>query len=178
LRSKFPALQHGTAFFDSPGGTQTPLAVGDAIRGALTQPVANRGAATQAERNATDIVNRCRSALGDFLNVASDTIIFGRSATALTFDLALVISRAWRSGDEVVVTRLDHNSNVQPWLVAAERTGAVVRWVDFDPVSGELPVAAVVEQLSGRTRLVAVTFIELRRRLLCRCVSKKGETPT
>jgi cysteine desulfurase family protein (TIGR01976 family) len=157
LRSKFPALQHGTAFFDSPGGTQTPVAVGDAIRDALTRPVANRGAVTQAERNATDIVNRCRSALGDFLNVASDTIIFGRSATALTFDLARAISRAWRSGDEVVVTRLDHNSNVQPWLVAAERTGAVVRWVDFDPVSGELPVTAVGEQLSDRTRLVAVT---------------------
>jgi cysteine desulfurase family protein (TIGR01976 family) len=157
LRSKFPALQHRTAFFDSPGGTQTPLAVGDAIRDALTQPLANRGEVTQAERNATDIVSRCRLALSDFLNVASDTIIMGRSATALTFDLSRMISRSWRSGDEVVVTRLDHNSNVQPWLVAAERTGAVVRWVDFDPVSGELPVAAVVEKLSDRTRLVAVT---------------------
>ncbi|MDQ1112374.1 cysteine desulfurase family protein (TIGR01976 family) [Microbacterium testaceum] len=157
IRSHFPALRGGTAFFDSPGGTQTPTSVAAAIGEALLAPLANRGLVTQAERNATSIVEACRSALGDFLNVPSQTVVFGRSATALTFDLSRAISRTWKAGDEVVVTRLDHNSNAQPWLIAAERTGVTVRWVDFDPATGELSTDAVREQLSERTRLVAVT---------------------
>jgi cysteine desulfurase family protein (TIGR01976 family) len=157
LRIEFPALEGGTAFFDSPGGTQYPNAVGNAIRAALLNPLANRGAITQAERNAAEIVQQSRSALADFLNVESDTVIFGRSATALTFDLSRAISKSWLPGDEVVLTTLDHNSNVGPWLLAAERNGTTIRWVDFDTETGELSVEAVKEQLSDRTRLVAIT---------------------
>jgi len=157
IRAHFPALHSGTAFFDSPGGTQTPREVAAAISNALLAPLANRGLITQAERNATSIVEQCRTALGDFLNVHAQTIVFGRSATAITFDLSRTISRTWTEGDEIVVTRLDHNANVQPWLIAAHRAGAVVRWADFDPETGELPVDAVREHLTDRTKLVAVT---------------------
>ncbi|MDH2444830.1 cysteine desulfurase-like protein [Amnibacterium sp. CER49] len=157
LRAAFPSLQGGTAYFDSPGGTQTPIPVADAIRDALIAPLANRGALTAAARNADDIVEACRAAFGDFLHVQADTVVFGRSSTALTFDFSRALARTWRPGDEVVVTRLDHNANVEPWVIAAERAGATVRTADFDPATGELPVGAVVEQLSDRTRLVAVT---------------------
>ncbi|MBC7518538.1 MAG: cysteine desulfurase-like protein [Microbacteriaceae bacterium] len=157
LRLEFPALVGGTAFFDSPGGTQYPNAVGDAIRAALLAPLANRGTVSQAERNAAQIVQQSRTALGDFLNVESDTVIFGRSTTALTFDMSRAISKSWLPGDEIVLTTLEHNSNVSPWVIAAERAGAVIRWVDFDPATGELEVEAVREQLSDRTRLVAIT---------------------
>ncbi|MET0897313.1 MAG: cysteine desulfurase-like protein [Mycobacterium sp.] len=157
IRAHFPALSGGTAFFDGPGGSQTPIAVADAIRTALLGPLANRGTLTAAARNAEEIVVRCRAALGDLLNADPDAVIFGRSMTELTFGLARTLSTQWSSGDEVVVTSLDHDANVRPWVVAAAGAGAVVRWVEFDPATGELPVANIEAQLSERTRLVAVT---------------------
>ena len=157
VRRYFPALDDGTAYFDGPGGSQTPAVVADAIRDALLRPLSNRGTATTAARNAEDIVVRCRRALGDLLNADADEVIFGRSMTALTFDVSRTLSARWRPGDEIVVTRLDHDANVRPWVIAAESAGAVVRWVDFDPATSELPVPDIEAQLSSRTRLVAVT---------------------
>jgi cysteine desulfurase family protein (TIGR01976 family) len=157
LRSHFPALDHGTAYFDGPGGSQTPIAVADAIRDALLHPLANRGTTTAAARNAEEIVVRCREALADLLNADLDEVIFGRSMTALTFDMSRTLSARWRPGDEIVVTRLDHDANVRPWVIAATNVGATVRWADFDPATGELPVQNIEAQLSARTRLVAVT---------------------
>jgi cysteine desulfurase family protein (TIGR01976 family) len=157
IRGCFPALSTGTAYFDGPGGSQTPTAVADAIRETMLRPLSNRGHNTTAERNAEDIVEQCRRALGDLLNADPDEVIFGRSMTALTFDLSRTLSTQWRPGDEIVVTRLDHDANVRPWVIAAADAGAVVRWVDFDPATSELPVQNVEAQLSARTRLVAVT---------------------
>ena len=157
VRAHFPALQHGAAHFDAPGGSQTPDVVADAIRDTLLRPLANRGTSTAAARNAEEVVHACRQALADLLNVRPDDVIFGRSMTALTFDLSRAISADWRPGDEVVVSRLDHDANVRPWVIAAARAGATVRWVDFDPATAELPVENIDAQLSGRTRLVAVT---------------------
>ena len=157
LRKQFSALQSGIAHFDAPGGTQTPDVVADAIYRTLTAPLANRGRNTQAERNADDIVQRCRTAVGDLLGVEPDTVIFGRSMTALTFDMSRTISERWRSGDEVVISRLEHDANARPWILAAERHGATVRWVDFDVDTAELDVEAVGAALSDRTVLVAVT---------------------
>lgn len=157
VRAHFPALDGGTAFFDGPGGSQTPTAVADAVRDAMLRPLANRGHVTAAARNAEAIVVECRAALADLLNADPDEVIFGRSMTALTFDLSRTLSAGWGPGDEVVVTRLDHDANVRPWVVAATAAGATVRWVDFDPDSSELPVAGVAALLSDRTRLVAVT---------------------
>ncbi len=157
IRECFPALDDGTAFFDGPGGSQTPTAVADAIRDAMLRPMSNRGSTTPAARNAEKIVVECRSAMADLLNVDPDEVIFGRSMTALTFDLSRTLSSRWRPGDEVVVTRLDHDANVRPWVIAAASAGAVVRWVDFDPSTSELSVQSVAAQLSERTRVVAVT---------------------
>ena len=157
IREYFPALGDGTAYFDGPGGSQTPTVVADAIRDAILRPLSNRGNTTTAARNAEEIVVQCRVALSDLLNADPDEVIFGRSMTALTFDLSRTLSAQWRPGDEIVVTRLDHDANVRPWVIAAAGAGAVVRWADFDPATSELPVQNIEAQLSARTRLVAVT---------------------
>lgn len=157
IRAHFPALWGGAAHFDGPGGSQTPDTVADAIRRTMLRPLANRGAITTAERNAEEIVGQCRRALGDLLNADPNGVIFGRSMTAVTFDLSRTLSATWRSGDEIVVSRLDHDANVRPWIMAADKAGVVVRLADFDPATGEFPVANVEAQLSPRTRLVAIT---------------------
>ncbi|WP_336921037.1 cysteine desulfurase-like protein [Aquipuribacter sp. SD81] len=157
LRAHFPQLADGTAYFDGPGGTQTPDVVADAVRDALLAPLSNRGALTQAARNADALTVAAREAMGDLLGVGPDQVAFGRSATELTFQLARTLSQSWAPGDEVVVTRLDHDANIRPWVLAAEAVGAVVRWVPFDPATGELDPADVAAALGPRTRLVAVT---------------------
>jgi cysteine desulfurase family protein (TIGR01976 family) len=157
LRSLFPALQGGAAHFDGPGGTQVPTPVADAVHAALVQPTANRGMTTQAERNADDVVVAARRAVADLVGGQAGGVVFGRSATQLTYDLARALATGWGPGDEVVVTRLDHDANVRPWVQAAERAGATVRWVGFDPATGELTADDVAAVVSDRTRLVAVT---------------------
>lgn len=157
IRSCFPALKAGTARFDAPGGTQTPQQVVDAIAEALTRPLANRGVLAEAARNAETIVADARSALADLLGSEAGSVVFGRSATQLVYDLARTMAKDWGPGDEVVVSRLDHDSNIRPWVQAAEAVGATVRWADFDPGTGELDAAHIEAVLSGRTRLVAVT---------------------
>ncbi|MFC3687825.1 cysteine desulfurase-like protein [Aquipuribacter hungaricus] len=157
LRARFPQLVGGSAHFDGPGGTQTPDVVADAVRATLLAPLANRGTLTRAARNAEAVVQGARAALGDLLAVPAQTVVVGRSATQLTFDLARTLSAGWGPGDEVVVTRLDHDANVRPWVRAAEAVGATVRRVPFDPATSELVPEDVAAQLSPRTRLVAVT---------------------
>ena len=157
VRAQFPALSSGFAHFDGPGGTQTPRPVIEAIAGALANPLSNRGDGTPGERNSAAIVVEGRRALGDLLAAEPGGIVFGRSATQLTYDFSRALAKSWAPGDEVVVTRLDHDSNVRPWIQAAERVGAVVRWVEFDAATGELTPDHVRAALSERTRLVAVT---------------------
>lgn len=157
VRSHIPALASGVAFFDGPGGSQVPDVVADAIRDALTSPIANRGTVTEAERNADAIVAGARTAMADLLGADAGGVVFGRSMTQLTYDFARTLAPTWREGDEVVVTRLDHDANVRPWVQAAAAAGAVIRWADFDPATGELTVDDVAAQLSERTRLVAIT---------------------
>jgi cysteine desulfurase family protein (TIGR01976 family) len=157
VRSQFPALAAGTAYFDGPGGSQTPAVVANAVRNTLVSPIANRGTVTAAERTAEATVVAAREALADFVNHRPEGIVFGRSMTALTFDFARTLAKEWRDGDEVVVTRLDHDANVRPWVIAAEAVGATVRWADFDPHTTELTPDHVRDVLSTRTRLVAVT---------------------
>lgn len=157
IRPDFPALAAGLAHFDSPGGTQTPAPVIEAISRALAAPLANRGLGNLAQRNADDIVVGARQAVADLVAGQPDGVVFGRSATQLTVDFARTLAMDWSPGDEVLVTRLDHDANIRPWLLAAEQCGAVVRWVDFDPASAELDPSRVAEVLTDRTRLVAVT---------------------
>ena len=157
LRAQFPSLREGTAHFDGPGGSQTPEAVGRAVAGTMLSDISNRGMNTAAERNADRVVQECRSALGDLMGVAADTVIFGRSMTALTFEMARTLSATWSPGDEIVVSRLDHDANIRPWVLAASAAQVTVRWVEFDPSTGELDPDAIGALLSSRTRLVAVT---------------------
>ncbi|WP_181764608.1 cysteine desulfurase-like protein [Streptomyces albidus (ex Kaewkla and Franco 2022)] len=157
VRARFPALEKGSAFFDGPGGTQTPRPVIDAVADALTNPLSNRGSLTEAERNADALVGEAREALADLLGAEPSGIVLGRSATQLAYDFSRTLAKSWSPGDEVVVSRLDHDSNIRPWLQAAARSGATVRWADFDPADGELTAEDVRAVLSDRTRLVAVT---------------------
>jgi cysteine desulfurase family protein (TIGR01976 family) len=157
VRAAFPSLRSGTAHFDGPGGTQVPEVVGRAVADTLTASIANRGRATAAERRADDVVVGARQAMGDLLGADPAGIVFGRSATELTFSVARTLAAGWRPGDEVVVTRLDHDANIRPWVLAAESVGATVRWAGFDPTTGELTADDVAEVLTERTRLVAVT---------------------
>jgi cysteine desulfurase family protein (TIGR01976 family) len=157
VRARFPALQTGTAHFDGPGGTQVPDAVARAVAETLTSPIANRGQVTAAERLADDVVRDARQALADLLGADPRGVVLGRSATQLTFDVSRALAAGWGPGDEVVVSRLDHDANVRPWVIAAGAVGATVRWVPFDPATGELTVDDVTEVLTERTTLVAVT---------------------
>lgn len=155
VRSRFPALRAGIAHFDGPGGSQVPDAVAGAVAAAMTSPLANRGAITPGERAADAIVLGARAAMADLLGADPLGVVFGRSMTAVTFDLARTLAATWSPGDEIVVTRLDHDANIRPWLLAAESAGVTVRWLDFDPETTELDDVSSV--LSERTRLVAVT---------------------
>ena len=157
VRAHFPSLRDGAAHFDGPGGTQTPDVVAKAVHDTLLSPLANRGSATPAERNADAAVVGARSALGDLLGADPGGIVFGRSMTQLTLDLARTLAKGWGPGDEVVVTRLDHDANVRTWVLAAEAVGATVRFADFDPETGELAPSQIERVITPATRLVAVT---------------------
>jgi cysteine desulfurase family protein (TIGR01976 family) len=157
VRAHFPALQEGAAHFDGPGGSQVPDVVAEAVAGILASAVSNRGRLTRAEQRADDVVLGFRSAMADLLGADPGGIVYGRSMTQLTYDFSRTLAKAWGPDDEVVVTRLDHDANVRPWIQAAAGAGATVRWVTFDPETGELDAADVAAALSERTRVVAVT---------------------
>lgn len=157
LRNAFPSLASGIAHFDGPGGTQTPLAVGQAILDTLTGPLSNRGRSVVSEQRADDAVAAFRRAAADLLGADARGIVYGRSATQLNYDFAKHLSRSWGPGDEVVVTRLDHDSNVRPWVQAVERAGATLRWIEIDPTTAELDLDRLDEIITERTKLVAVT---------------------
>ncbi len=157
VRSDFPALDDGTAYFDGPGGSQVPRQVAEAIAATMTAGLSNRGTVTASERRAEEVVVGARSAVADLLGCDADGVVFARSATQATYDVSRALAKQWVPGDEVVVTRLDHDSNIRPWVQAAERAGVEVRWVGFDRDSGELEVDAVRAEITERTRLVAVT---------------------
>jgi cysteine desulfurase family protein (TIGR01976 family) len=131
--------------------------VADAVADVLRSAVSNRNTLTRAEQRAEQIVVEARAAMADLLGCPAPGVVFGRSMTALTFDLSRALAKQWQPGDEIVVTRLDHDANIRPWLIAAEQVGAVVRWAEFDRESAELSVGDVADSLSERTRLVAVT---------------------
>src|SRR5690606_3968049 len=106
IRADFPSLASGWAFFDGPGGTQTPLQVIDAITDALSAPLSNRGTITDGERNAERIVTDARSAIADLVGGDPRGVVFGRSATQLAYDFSRMLASGWSAGDEVIVTRL------------------------------------------------------------------------
>jgi cysteine desulfurase family protein (TIGR01976 family) len=157
VRASFPSLNTGLAFFCGPGGSQVPDVVGQTISDAITKPISNRNVNTESEKNAEEIVLSFRAAVADLIDVDPRGVVYGRSWTQLTYDFSRTLAKNWGPGDEVVVTTLDHDSNVRPWVQAAEAAGATVRWAQLDPDTTELSVEAVESVLSAKTKLVAVT---------------------
>ena len=164
LRAQFPALQlevngETAVFLDGPGGTQSPQRVIDAMSGYLAYGSSNLGGPFLTSRHADHIVEEARQAMADLLNARSpEEIVFGQNMTSLTFAMSRAIARTWQAGDEIVVTRLDHDANISPWLMAAEDKGVTVRWLDFDPADCTLRLDLLPGLLNAKTRLVAVTY--------------------
>jgi cysteine desulfurase family protein (TIGR01976 family) len=157
VRAAYPALNDGYAYLDGAAGTQVPTAVIEAIADTYRTGIGNAGGAFPASERAGAIVAGCRRAIADLTGAEPDGVILGPNMTTLTYRLADTLSRRWGPGDEVVVSRLDHDANVRPWVQAATRMGATVRWAEVDVSTAELPAAQYGELLSERTRLVAVT---------------------
>jgi cysteine desulfurase family protein (TIGR01976 family) len=157
IRKDFPSLSTGITYFDGPGGSQTPSVVGDAIAKAITQPLSNRGTNTISEQNAENYVIGYRNAVADLLNCDPKGVVYGRSWTQLTYDFSRSIAKSWNAGDEIIVSELDHDSNIRPWVQAAGARGVNVKWARVDKATGELPTTAITSLLSAKTRFVAVT---------------------
>ncbi|MEU1397726.1 cysteine desulfurase-like protein [Micromonospora zamorensis] len=156
-RAAYPALTEGFVHFDGAGGTQTAAGVIDAVADAMRAAVGNRSTANVPGRRSLELVAETRSAVADLLGADPAGVVLGPSATALTYTLARTLGATWRPGDEVVVSRLDHDANIRPWVQAAEAAGATVRWAEVDRHTGELPAAQYADLVGERTRLVAVT---------------------
>jgi cysteine desulfurase family protein (TIGR01976 family) len=157
VRAAYPALADGYAYLDGAAGTQLPEAVIDAISGAYRAGIGNAGGAFPASGRADAITAECRAAVADLTGGEAAGVILGPNMTTLTFRIAYALAAGWGPGDEVVVSRLDHDANVRPWVRAAARAGATVRWAEVELPAGELPAAQFAGLVSGRTRLVAIT---------------------
>nr|WP_202897722.1 cysteine desulfurase-like protein [Actinopolymorpha pittospori] len=157
VRAAYPALADGHAYLDGAAGTQVPQTVIDAIADAYRLGIGNVGGAFAASRRSDGIVAECRRAVADLVGGEPEGVVLGPSMTTLTYRLASALSAQWGPGDEIVVSRLDHDANVRPWVQAAQRAGATVRWAEVDAATGELPVEQYDDLLGARTRFVAVT---------------------
>lgn len=157
VRASYPALADGYAYLDGAAGTQVPAAVIEAISHAQATGLGNAGGAFPASARADEITASCRAAVAALVGGRPEGVILGPNMTTLTYRLAGALAKTWQPGDEVVVSRLDHDANVRPWVQAAEQAGAVVRWAEVDPSTGELPAGQYPSLIGDRTRLVAVT---------------------
>jgi cysteine desulfurase family protein (TIGR01976 family) len=157
VRAAYPALRDGNAYLDGAAGTQVPEPVIEAIAGAYRAGIGNVHGAFAASDRSGAIVAAARAAVADLVGGDPGGVIFGPSATALTYRMAAVLSRRWAPGDSIVVSRLDHDSDIRPWVQAADRAHVTVRWADVDPSTGELPAGQYEHLIDSRTRLVAVT---------------------
>ena len=157
VRAAYPALADGYAYLDGAAGTQVPASVIDAISAAHRSGLGNAGGVFPASKRADTVTAQCRQAVADLTGGSADGVMLGPNMTTLTYRLAGTLARAWGPGDEVVVSRLDHDANVRPWVQAAARAGASVRWAEVDLPTGELPAGQYDSLLSERTVLVAVT---------------------
>ncbi len=163
VRADFPALTrtingHPAAFLDGPGGSQVPRMVIDAIADYLAYHNSNTGGAFLTSVESDAALWSGREAVADFVGGRAEEIVFGANMTTLTLAFSRALSRQWKAGDEVIVTELDHQANVEPWVRAAEEAGAIVRRVPFDPGTLSLDYSAFEELINERTRLVAVGY--------------------
>ncbi|TKJ23424.1 cysteine desulfurase-like protein [Blastococcus sp. CCUG 61487] len=157
VRGLFPALADGYVHVDGPAGSLVPEDVARAVGHALRIPLAERGGVFAASARAEALVSGARSALADLVGGAPAGVVLGPSMTAVTYTMARAIGKTWRPGDEIVVSRLDHDANIRPWVQVAAERGVEVRWAEVDIETGELPAWQYADLLSRRTRLVALT---------------------
>lgn len=159
IREHFPALRNQAIFLDNPGGTQIVQQGIDRMNAYLVENNANFHGAFRTSRESDAVLEEARSAAADFLNARRpEEIVFGPNMTSLTFNISRSLARTWIPGDEIVVTRLDHDANITPWTLAAEERGCTVKWVDFNPEDGTLNMEDLRAALEGRPRLVAVGY--------------------
>src|SRR5271169_6201349 len=163
VRSQFPSLAqtvngHPAAFLDGPGGTQVPQRVIDAISDYLRHNNANTGGAYATSRRTDAMIAEARSAMADFLHCGPDEVAFGPNMTTLTYAISRAIGRDLNPGDEIVVTRLDHDANVSPWLALAEDRGVTVRWAEIHDQDCTLDMADLTSKINSKTKLVAVGY--------------------
>lgn len=164
VRAQFPALAladagHRRIYLDNPAGTQVPQGVADAVSRCLLTTNANLGGAFATTIAAQGIVDDAHRAMADFLGAGGpEEIVIGPNMTTLTYHMSRTIGRAFKPGDEIVLTRMDHEGNVSPWLQLAEDKGLVVRFLPFDEHTWQVEEAALAELLSDRTRLVALNY--------------------
>ncbi len=163
VREQFPALQRmvggqAAAYLDGPGGTQVPESVIDAMAGFMRAGGSNHGGPFATSRETDTVTESSRSAIADLFGASPDEIAFGQNMTSLTLSVSRALGATWNPGDNVVVTRLDHDGDVWPWVIAARDAGAEVRWIDFDPEDGcRLMTETIGDIVDRRTRLVAMT---------------------
>lgn len=164
VRGQFPALSltdkgRRRIYLDNPAGTQVPQAVADAVSRCLLTTNANLGGYFETTIAAQSVVDQAHRAMADFLGAASpEEIIIGANMTTLTYHMSRTLGRTLKPGDEIILTRMDHEGNVSPWLQLAEDLGLVVRWLPFDEKSWQVEEAALAGLLSDKTRLVALNY--------------------
>ncbi len=159
IRNQFPSLNRNAIFFDNPGGTQIAKQSLDRINKYLLESNANHEGAFATSVASDAILHEAHQAMADFYNASSpDEIVFGNNMTTLTLHISRSISREWKPGDEIVLTRLDHDANVTPWVLAAQDRGVKVSWVDFDIEDGTLKLDQLEKALERKPRLVAVGY--------------------
>lgn len=159
IRAQFPALQSPDVFFDNPGGTQIARQSIDRLTTYLLNHNANHGGAFATSVHSDEILDQAHLAMADLLNASRpEEIIFGNNMTTLTLHISRSISRTWNPGDTIVVTRLDHDANVTPWVLAAQDRGVNVRRVDFNPQDGTLNLQDMEAALAEKPRLLAVGY--------------------
>ncbi len=159
VRSHFPGLTADTIYFDNPGGTQVAREVVERMQQYLYTTNANHGGAFDTSRASDAVVWEARQAVADFLHAArAEEIVFGQNMTSLTLHISRSFARTLNPGDEIVVTRLDHDANIAPWLLIAEDRGCMVRWVDIHPQDCTLDMEEMERQITPRTKIVAVGY--------------------
>ncbi|MBX3439598.1 MAG: cysteine desulfurase-like protein [Planctomycetaceae bacterium] len=164
IRSQFPALRrqvqgHPAIYFDGPAGSQAPQRVIDAVADSLTHRNANRGGAFATSQESDALLDKAHRALADFVGAQDpDEVVFGANMTTMTLALSRALGKTWSAGDEILLSRLDHDANVTPWVLAARDAGATVRHVNVRPGDCTLDMEDFVNKLSPRTRLVAVGY--------------------
>jgi cysteine desulfurase family protein (TIGR01976 family) len=161
VRAQFPALAvtdggRPRAYLDAPGGTQACRAAIARMAHHLERGTANSGGAFATSIETDRLSEDAHAAMADLLGGEAGEIAFGPNMTSLTFAVSRALAREWRAGDEILLTRLDHDANVSPWLLAARDAGATVRWLDIDPARGTLRLDLLPDLLGSRTRLVAI----------------------